>query len=506
MRSKIKKIMFVLALCIAHFFFLLFWSYNFFNYPTLDDVARAFTYIHSFVSGKIYIYQLDVSYHGSFVLTPIYHFFMRLMGPDNIMSYRTANIVISSATLLIALIKLRGYAQMFLFFVLFTFSNVYFMRNLLFVGNYTLIPFFVVAIVSTHGFVKGLTTGLAISTHPLFLPFVLLARKSEIKKFSVGFILGIVPSLIFNIYNMLYNIDKGLVFPTVADILTRRAIASLSLLKGDIILKVTVFILIVMSLYLVLKDSRELFPEDKFFLTKLKLIFLLVFFFLIGKERHISFFITLSIWIVSMRVRDLPFKFSVPMFSILILLSVVSLFRFKEDKEYCWNFVLFPYSTPHCPKYDFSKLKRDVECLRKEFRKKGVDFTSIGGDVFSTGFIKFFWPSANIYYYQNSGSYIIPEEFDGEKTMRFVIYYRRPDDDKKIGEDFLRRKIRMCGFEIRPTLPLTRKEIQESLFFRKFYVRKTDIKDMFSDTDAIEKTLENVIDKIKDKVKRITEL
>ena len=500
MADRAKEIFFVLVLCTFHFFFLLFWSYNFFNYPTLDDVARAFTYIHSFVSGKIYIYQLDVSYHGSFVLTPVYHFFMGLMGPDNIMTYRTANIIISSVALFIALLKLKGYTGKIVFFMLFTFSNVYFIRNQLFVGNYTLIPFFVIVIVSTRHFFRGLATGLAISTHPLFLPFILLARKKEIKRFFGGFILGIAPSLIFNIYNMLYNIDRGLVIPTIADIMTRRSVASFSLLKGDIILKVSLAILLFVSLYQLLK-AEEFSITDKF-----KYIFLLVFFLLIGKERHISFFITLSIWIVSERIHNLPFKFSTLAVSFLVLLSMLSLFRFRDDKEYCWNFVLFPYSTPHCPRYDFSKLKQDVECLKKEFRKKGVDFFSIGGDVFSTGFIKFFWSSANIYYYQNSGSYIIPEEFDGGRVIRFVIYYRRPEDDRKIGEDFLRRKIRMCSFEIRPTLPLTRKEIQESLFFRKFYVRKTDIKDMFSDTDDIKKTLKNMIDKIKDKVNEIKEL
>ncbi len=500
MENKAKKIFFMLFLCITHFFFLLFWSYNFFNYPTLDDVARAFTYIHSFVSGKIYIYQLDLSYHGSFVLTPIYHFFMGLMGTDNIMAYRTANIVISSATLFIALNKMKGYTQMLIFFTLFTFSNVYFMRNQLLVGNYTLIPFFVVLIVSTHGFLKGFATGLAISTHPLFLPFILLVRKGEIKKFSVGFILGIAPLLLFNIYNMLYNIDKGFVLPTITDILTREEVASLSLLKGDITFKAYLLILITISLYLLLKD--ELYPIT----DKLKYIFLLVFFLLIGEERHISFFITLSIWIVSEKIHNLDLKFSVPAISFLVLISLISLFHFREDKEYCWNFVLFPYSTPHCPKYDFSKLKKDVECLQEEFRKKGVDFTSIGGDVFSTGFIKFFWPSANIYYYQNSWSYIIPEEFDGGKTIRFIIYYRRPEDNRKIGEDFLRRKIRICGFEIRPTLPLTRKNIQESLFFQKFYVRKTDIKDMISDTDSIKSALRNMLNKIKDKVRKVIEL
>ena len=500
MAHKAKKIFFVLFLCITHFFFLLFWSYNFFNYPTLDDVARAFTYIHSFVSGKIYIYQLDLSYHGSLVLTPIYHFFMGLMGADNIMAYRTANIVISSATLFIALNKLKKYSQMFLFFSLFTFSNVYFIRNQLFVGNYTLIPFFVALIVSTQGFLKGFATGLATSTHPLFLPFILLAKKGETKKFSVGFILGIAPSLIFNIYNMLYNIDKGFVIPTIADILTREEVASLSLLKGDITLKAYLLILFTISLYLLLKNGYYSLTD------KLKHIFFLVFFLLIGEERHISFFITLSIWIVSENIHNSDLKLSTPVISLLVLLSVISLFHFKEDKEYCWNFILFPYSTPHCPKYDFSELKKDVECLRGEFRKKGVDFTSIGGDVFSTGFIKFFWPSANIYYYQNSWSYIIPEEFDEGKTIRFIIYYRRHENNRKIGEEFLRRKIRICSFEIRPTLPLTRKNIQESLFFRKFYVRKTDIKDIIFDTDSIKNALRNMLDKIKDKVRKIIEL
>lgn len=478
-----------LLLILFHLVFKFVWAFKFFNYPTLDDVARAFTFIHSFVTGKIYLYQLDVSYHGTILLIPIYNLLMKSFGV-NIFTFRLAGIIISTITIILALTRIKDLKGKIIFSLLFTFAHVSFMRNSVAVGNYSLLPTFVILILSTSGFIRAFFVGLAISTHPFFLPFLILLSPQDI----IPLIIGLTPTIIFNLYNFVYNFAENniLVFPAIADMLLRSSLLSISI-PGDLPLKSTLSFMFLISLYLIIKSSER----TSF---KLKIVSLLAILLFLSEERHIPIFMTLSMWIISnyfyfeKKKEMLPVIFSI---STLFLISVYSLFNFRKD--FCDSFILYPYGSKHCPDFNYESIKKDVMCLKE----RGIDFENIGGNIFSTGFIKFFWASSNIYYHTNPWSQGVPEEFNGEKTIRFIITYE-PENKQ---EEPVWRAVRICHFKIKPIIPLTRKEIQESLFYGKnIYTRKTDIKEIIQDTPetlrkipiALYEIIKNIAEKLKE--------
>lgn len=466
-------------------------SYFFFNYPTLDDVARAFSFIHSYIKKDIYIYQLDVSYHGALLNGIIYSIFFSLFG-ISILSWRIANSFMISVGAFLALKELKKNQQKLIFSVLIVLSDIFFRRNVLLGGDYALIPLLVFTSVLLPGFWGGFAVGIGISTNPIFiflLPY-LLYKKNNKKNMFIGLCVGLIPFFIFNFWNFFLNLKSysqiilspADYFPTFSDIMIR---------YKEVLFKTDGININLNSLILLLFFVLSIFMlrYSRFFDFGFAFSFTVYFLISLIEERFSLFFRALSFIVIA---EAFPYckveknaqiinKISLILFFSSIILSVSSLFFLSSDRGFCKSYFSYPYSPKHCVKFDYEFIEKDVLCLKNFFEEKKLDYKDFGADVMAMGVIKFFNPSADIYYYYNPWSYFVPREFDGERKLKFIIeYYPLRDSVPKEEEyfGFLKRSMNICNFKVTAIRDMTRVEIQKTLF-NKAYLRETGIKEIF---------------------------
>ncbi|GBD03178.1 hypothetical protein HRbin19_00459 [bacterium HR19] len=475
------------------------WAYFFFNYPTLDDIARAYSFIHAFVKKDVYIYQLDTSYHGALINGIVYYIFFKIFG-INILSWRISNSFMLALASAVALSYLKRNQQKVIFAILMIFSDIAFRRNILLGGDYAIIPLLTFSTILLPPFIRGISAGLGLSTNPLFIFLLPIALyKNSKKKFLTGFLIGLTPLLIFNAYNVIINLNlanlsdfKLPLPPTLADMLIRyKEVISSETIKTRGFHIYTLFVLLLISI-LMLKNSK--FLNFNFVVS-----YLIYFYSSLIEERYSLFFYCLSFLTIAdsfpyltekkeigeeNKASTIVRKITQAVFLLLIVLFVYSsLFSLSSDKNPCISYLQFPYSHKHCSKFDYKPIIKDVLCLKDYLEKNNLDYKEFGGDVLSTGLIKFFNPSANIYYLFNPWTYFIPREFNGETKLRFSIEYyglSYPPPREEYDLGFIRRSIDICNFKIRAYYPpMTREEIQKGIF-GKSYVRESGIKEILS--------------------------
>lgn len=420
-------------LVLFHFSLKFFWSFLFFDYPTLDDVARVFTFMHSLQTKDIYIYQLDVSYHGVLLYSLLYYPFVKLFGTD-ITIFRTAHAFLSALTLLIAFALLKDKIKRDVFFILFTFSPIFFNRNSLLIGNYAFIPMLVILTIKTKGFAKGLFLGLSICNHPLALLLGVLIRNEPILRLILGLFVGLLPLLTFN----LYNLSRYGTIPTLEDMTIRAQVFSFEFIKGDpVLMSVLILFLPIIKMA---KDVR----------TSL-LVFLLLF---VNEERQFVYLWTVLIWLAAERFSRNNAMTHIPLISIIWFLSNI-----PSVGEYSRSYIMYPYGKRHYIAEE-KEIKGYVSCAVELLGNSEKE--RLWGDVISTGFLKFYNPHMDIYYYLNFWSYIVPVEFKGD--ARFIVVY---DEKQERG----------CPFFVQPA-----KIKQENLYknrYGKIRFRETGLRVIF---------------------------
>ncbi|MCX7734241.1 MAG: hypothetical protein N2254_05700 [bacterium] len=382
---------YVLFLFSLHFALKLLWSYLFFNYPTLEDTHRIFTFLHSLQTKDLYVYQLDVSYHGALLPSVLYFPFAEIFG-TSIFTFRLANSFLSSITLLVSFLFFKDLEKKVVFFLLFTFSPLFFQRNLLIAGNYAFVPLLTILVIKTDGFLKGLFFALAIQNHPLSVFLIVFFAERKLGQSLLGTLIGLLPSLVFNIYNFFdYK-----VFPTLEDMNMRSIKFSPEILTYDPLF-LPFFILSVLSV-IYTKDVRRI------------LAILILFF--IDEERFLLYMWSIVILTVSENFSRKDFITVLPLFSIIYFLSNI------PSTAHNTNYLMSPYGKRHYV-VDEKEIKKEFVCIEDFI--KSVKNERIAGDVMSTNFVKFYYPAVNIYYFLNFWSYVVPVEF--RDKPKFVIFY-----------------------------------------------------------------------------------
>lgn len=407
-----------------HFTLKIIWSYLFFNYPTLEDTHRIFSFMHSLKTKDIYIYQLDVSYHGALISSLFYYPFVKLFGSD-IMVFRTANCILSSLSLFIGLKLMSDNIKKTVFFLLFTFTPLFLQRNSLFAGNYAFIPILTILILKTEGFPKGFFLGLSIQNNILSALLILFLPERKIKEFLLGLVIGISPAVIFNFYNFLHS---GAI-PTIEDIKLRP-------LKLPEFYQITKLLLISAPLIPSVVSSKYALPSAVILL------------FTSSEERYYLYTWTIMIIMASENYSQKNFLKILPIFCIVYFISNIP--ETMKNKDY----IMYPYGPKHYV-VDKREIQERFECIIKEI--KGEKIEMIRGDLISTDFIKFYLPEVDIYYTFNPWSYFIPIEFKQEPE-HIVVYI---EENKE------------CQFRL-----LKYKEREKT--DRKIYFRETGIKSIIS--------------------------
>lgn len=416
---RVNNIFFVLV----HITIKILWSYLFFNYPTLEDTHRAFSFMHSLKAKDIYIYQLDVSYHGALIPTIFYYPFVKLLGLD-ILTFRIANCILSGISLLITLGLLKDDVKRTVFFLLFTFTPLFFQRNILFVGNYAFIPILTILTIKTEGYLKGFFLGISIQNNILSSLLILFFPERKIKEFLIGLIIGSSPMTIFNLYNFTYS---GII-PTFEDMKLRP-------LKNPQIDEVMKLLILTAPFIPSILSRKNLIPITTIFL------------FLSSEERYQIYIWTVLIFLASENYSQKKFINILPLFSIIYFVSNI-----PETKAYK-GYIMYAYGPKHYV-IDKQEIQNEIDCVINNIKDQKIE--KVLGDIISTDFIKFYYPEIDIYYISNPWSYVIPNEFKDEPEH--IIIYSEQKDHK-------------CLFHI-----LKNKKERK----RKIYFRETGIRNIIS--------------------------